>query len=183
MGNDEKKAISSLMTENRTFAPPPEITKDAHIKSLEEHEKMWKASIETPDAFWLEQAKSLTWSKFPTKSLEYNWNTEGRVIEHTWFKDGQLNVSVNCLDRHLGTPRENKVALIWQGEPEDDVVKITYKELHREVCKCANVLKSLGVKRGDRVCIYLPMIIELPVVMLACTRPAVTSSRRCEATL
>ena len=170
MGNDEKKAISSLMTENRTFAPPPEITKDAHIKSMEEYEKMWKASIETPDAFWLEQAKSLTWSKFPTKSLEYNWNTEGRIIEHTWFKDGQLNVSVNCLDRHLGTPRENKVALIWQGEPEDDVVKITYKELHKEVCKCANVLKSLGVKRGDRVCIYLPMIIELPVVMLACTR-------------
>ncbi len=170
MGNDEKKAISSLMTENRTFAPPPEITKDAHIKSMEEYEKMWKASIETPDAFWLEQAKSLTWSKFPAKSLEYNWNTEGRIIEHTWFKDGQLNVSVNCLDRHLGTPRENKVALIWQGEPEDDVVKITYKELHKEVCKCANVLKSLGVKRGDRVCIYLPMIIELPVVMLACTR-------------
>jgi acetyl-CoA synthetase len=170
MGNDDKKAISSLMTENRTFAPPPEITKDAHIKSMEEYEKMWKASIETPDAFWLEQAKSLTWSKFPTKSLDYNWNTEGRIIEHTWFKDGQLNVSVNCLDRHLGTPRENKVALIWQGEPEDDVVKITYKELHKEVCKCANVLKSLGVKRGDRVCIYLPMIIELPVVMLACTR-------------
>ncbi|NLF57599.1 MAG: AMP-binding protein, partial [Candidatus Hydrogenedens sp.] len=170
MGNEEKKAISSLMTENRTFAPPPEITAGAHIKTMDEYEAMWKQSIEDPDGFWLGQAKSLTWSKFPTKSLEYTWDTENRIVEHTWFKDGSLNVSVNCLDRHLGTPVEDKVALIWQGEPEDDVIKITYKELHREVCKCANVLKSLGVKRGDRVCIYLPMIIELPVVMPACTR-------------
>ncbi|HOH28698.1 MAG TPA: acetate--CoA ligase, partial [Candidatus Hydrogenedentes bacterium] len=87
-----------------------------------------------------------------------------------WFKDGELNVSYNCLDRHMGTARENKVALIFQGEPEDDVIKMTYRELYTEVCKFANVLKSLGVKKGDRVCIYLPMIIELPIVMLACTR-------------
>ena len=170
MGNDEKQKFNSLMTETRSFPPPPEITAQAHIKSMAQYEAMWKQSIEQPDAFWLEQARTLTWSKAPTKSLEYNWNTDTRAVSHTWFKDGEINVSVNCLDRHLGTERENKVALIWQGEPDEDVIKITYKDLHREVCKFANVLKSLGVKRGDRVCIYLPMILELPIVMLACTR-------------
>ncbi|MBP9002961.1 MAG: acetate--CoA ligase [Candidatus Hydrogenedentes bacterium] len=158
------------MTESRTFPPPPALSAQAYIKSMEEYEKLWRQSLDDPDGFWLEQAKSLAWFKFPTKSLEYTWDTEKRVIEHTWFKDGQLNVSVNCLDRHLGTPKENQVALIWQGEPEEDVRKITYGELHREVCKFANVLKKLGVKKGDRVCIYLPMILELPIVMLACTR-------------
>ncbi len=172
MGAEEKKAISSLMTENRTFAPPAEITAKAAIKTMDEYQKMWEASVaDDSSAFWLDQAKkTLTWYKEPTVGLEYTWDTEKRIIEHTWFKDGELNVSVNCLDRHLGTARENKVALVWQGEPEDDVIKMTYKELHTEVCKFANVLKSLGVTKGDRVCIYLPMIIELPIVMLACTR-------------
>ena len=171
MATEEKKGMSSLMTENRTFPAPAEIVAKAAIKSMDEYQKMWEASINAPDTFWLEQAmKELSWSKAPTKSLEYTWDTASRTIEHTWFKDGELNVSYNCLDRHLGTARENKVALIWQGEPEDDVIKMTYKELHTEVCKFANVLKSLGVKKGDRICIYLPMVIELPIVMLACTR-------------
>ncbi len=171
MGTEDKKAISSLMTEDRKFPPPPEITANAAIKTLDEYKKMWEASVaDDSSAFWLEQAKTLAWFKEPTKGLEYTWDTEKRIIEHTWFKDGELNVSVNCLDRHLGTERENKVALVWQGEPEDDVIRMTYKELHTEVCKFANVLKSLGVKKGDRICIYLPMIIELPIVMLACTR-------------
>ena len=91
-------------------------------------------------------------------------------IEHTWFEDGQLNVSVNCLDRHLKTAKRNKTAIIWQGEPENDVVTLTYEQLHQEVCKFANVLKSLGIKKGDRVSIYLPMIPELPIAMLACAR-------------
>ena len=171
MGTEDKKAISSLMTENRTFPPPAEITAKAAIKTMEEYQQMWEASVaENSDPFWLEQAKTLTWFKEPTVGLEYTWDTEKRIIEHTWFKDGQLNVSVNCLDRHLGTERENKVALVWQGEPEDDVIKMTYKELHTEVCKFANVLKSLGIKKGDTITIYLPMIIELPIAMLACTR-------------
>ncbi len=171
MGNEESKAISSLMTEKRTFPPPADIQAKAAIKTMDEYQQMWEASVgDNADAFWLEQAKTLTWFKEPTKSLDYNWDTENRVVEHTWFKDGELNVSVNCLDRHMGTERENKVALIWQGEPEDDVIKMTYKDLHTEVCKFANVLKSQGVKKGDRICIYLPMIIELPIVMLACTR-------------
>ena len=170
MSENIAQSIKSLMSEGRTFPPPADLAASAHVGSLVEYEKRWKASLEEPDAFWLEEAKTLDWFTFPTKSLEYTWDTKARKIEHTWFADGTLNVSYNCLDRHLGTPRENKVALIWQGEPEDDAIKLTYKELHKEVCKFANVLKSKGVGKGDRICIYLPMIIELPIVMLACTR-------------
>ncbi len=170
MEMDGAKVISSLMMEKRAFPPPPALQAQAEISSMEQYEKMWEQSIHDPDAFWLEKAKTLDWFKAPTKSLEYTWDTQGRVIQHNWFADGELNVTYNCLDRHLGTPRENKVALIWQGEPEDDVTRMTYKELHREVCKFANVLKGLGVGKGDRVCIYLPMIIELPIAMLACAR-------------
>jgi acetyl-CoA synthetase len=107
--------------------------------------------------------------KKPAQARQFVWDTQARKVEHTWFKDGQLNVSANCLDRHLAD-KADKVALIWQGEPEEDVIKITYKELHEKVCQFANVMKSLGVKRGDRVAIYLPMILELPIAMLACTR-------------
>jgi acetyl-CoA synthetase len=170
MGNEEKKSISSLMTETRTFPPSKESVARAHVKSAEEYTKMWEQSLKEPDKFWLEQADTLAWYKQPTKTLEYTWDTEGRNIRHTWFADGELNVSYNCLDRHLGTPTAKKTAIVWQGEPEDDVIKISYEDLHKEVCKFANVLKSLGVRKGDRVCIYLPMIVELPVVMLACTR-------------
>ncbi len=167
---EQKKAIStsSLMTETRTFPPSAETVKRAFINN-EQYKAMYERSVKEPDKFWLEQCDTLEWFKRPTIGRKYTWNTSQRVIKHTWFEDGQLNVSVNCLDRHLKT-RGNKVALIWQGEPENDVRKVTYAELHKEVCKFANVLKSLGVKKGDRVAIYLPMIIELPVVMLACTR-------------
>jgi len=131
---------------------------------------MYERSIKDPDGFWLEHCKILDWFKQPTLGRRYEWNTAARIIKHTWFEDGQLNASYNCLDRHLKTPVRDKVALIWQGEPEDDVRKITYAELHQEVCKFANVLKSLGIKKGDRVAIYLPMIPELPIAMLACAR-------------
>jgi len=166
----EQKAMDSLMTENRTFPPPKNIKTNAYISSDKQYKKMWEQSINNPDAFWLEQAKSLTWFKKPTKSLEYTWDTKARKIEHTWFADGELNVSYNCLDRHLGTPIAKKTALIWQGEVENAVEKYTYEELHREVCKFANVLKSKGIKKGDRVAIYMPMVPELPIVMLACAR-------------
>ncbi len=167
---EEKKGIDSLMTEKRTFPPPPEFAEKAYVSSPEQYEEMYKRSVEDPDGFWLEQADRLTWVQKPTKAREYEWSTSDRTIQHTWFEDGKLNVSVNCLDRHLGTPVAKKVALLWQGEPEDDVIKLTYEDLHKEVCKFANVLKSLGIKKGDRVCTYLPMILELPVVMLACAR-------------
>jgi len=140
------------------------------VSSFEQYQQTWERSIEEPDAFWLEQARTLAWFKEPTKGLEYTWDTAARKIEHTWFADGELNVSYNCLDRHLGTPTAKKTALIWQREAEDAVQKLTYEELHKQVCKFANVLKSKGIKKGDRVAIYLPMVPELPIVMLACAR-------------
>ena len=166
----QEQAINSLMTENRTFPPPEAVRKNAYISSTEQYTQMWEKSIKDPDGFWLEQAQSLSWFKKPTKSLEYTWDTKSRTIEHTWFADGQLNVSYNCLDRHLNTPTAKKTALIWQGEVDSNVRKYTYEQLHKEVCKFANVLKSKGIKRGDRVAIYMPMVPELPIVMLACTR-------------
>jgi acetyl-CoA synthetase len=166
----QNKAISSLMTETRTFPPPKRIQKEAYVSSMAQYKKMWDQSINDPDKFWLEQAKSLTWFKPPKESLRYTWDVANRKIEHTWFADGQLNVSVNCLDRHLGTPTAQKTALIWQGEADEAVRKYTYEQLHKEVCKFANVLKAKGIRKGDRVAIYMPMIPELPVVMLACTR-------------
>jgi acetyl-CoA synthetase len=167
---EKQKAIISLMTENRTFPPPAKIKAGAHISGFKQYQQMWEQSLNDPDAFWLEQAKALTWFKEPTKSLEYTWDTKSRKIEHTWFADGELNVTYNCLDRHLGTPTAKKTAIIWQGEEENAVRKFTYEELYKEVCKFANVLKSKGIKKGDRVAIYLPMVPELPIVMLACAR-------------
>jgi len=167
---EQERAIDSLMTENRTFPPPAKLAAGAHIKSVEQYQEMYDRSINEPDAFWLEQAATLHWFKKPTKAREFVWNTDARDIQLTWFADGELNVSYNCLDRHLGTPIAKKPALVWQGEPEEDSRTLTYEQLHAEVCKFANVLKSLGIAKGDRVAIYLPMILELPIVMLGCAR-------------
>jgi acetyl-CoA synthetase len=167
---EEKKAIDSLMTEKRTLPPPEELQAIAHIKSMEQYQQMWEASLNSSGEFWLEQAKTLAWFKEPTKTLEYEWDTAARKIQHTWFADGELNVSYNCLDRHLGTPKENQAALVWQGDEIDEDTTLSYKQVHAQVCKFANVLKSFGIGKGDRVCIYLGMIPELPIVMLACTR-------------
>ena len=162
-------STSSLMTENRTFAPSAEVVKRALIND-KQYNEMYEQSIKNSDKFWLEQAKTLHWFKPPTVALKYDWDSDKKIIKHTWFEDGKLNIAYNCLDRHIGTSRENKVALIWQGDDLNEDRKLTYKQLYIEVCKFANVLKSLGVKKGDRVCIYLGMILELPVVMLACAR-------------
>jgi acetyl-CoA synthetase len=171
MAANEKKAIStdSLMTESRRFPPSEGTIARAYINA-ETYAAMYKRSIEEPDAFWLEQAGTLSWFKKPTVARQYKWDTKNRNITHTWFADGELNITVNCLDRHLATPTRTKPALVWQGEPEGDSQTLTYEALHREVCKFANVLKSMGVKKGDRVCIYMPMILELPIAMLACAR-------------
>jgi len=170
MAEQERKAIDSLMTEKRTFPPPDELAERAHVKSPDQYQEMYDRSINDPEGFWLEQADLVHWFKKPTVARQYVWNTDSRKIEHTWYADGELNVAYNCLDRHLGTKRENKIALIWQGDEDAETRSITYKDLHAEVCKFANVLKSLGVERGDRVCIYLGMIPELPVTMMACAR-------------
>jgi acetyl-CoA synthetase len=167
---DQAKAMSSLMVEKRKFPPSKEMIARAHIKSFDEYKKMYDRSISDPNGFWLEQAQKLDWFKKPAKGLEYTWDTAGRNIKHTWFADGELNVSYNCLDRHLKTPTADKTAILWQGEKEDAVRKISYRELHAEVCKFANVLKAKGIKKGDRVAIYMPMVPELAVAMLACTR-------------
>ena len=167
---EEKKSMESFSGESRKFPPPAALSAAAHVKSPEAYQELYDRSINDPDGFWLEQADMLSWFKKPTKAREYTWDSEGRTIKHTWFADGQLNVSYNCLDRHLGTERENKAALLWQGDEIDEDGSLTYKQLHAEVCKFANVLKGLGVGKGDRVCIYLGMILELPVVMLACAR-------------
>jgi len=165
-----EKSIESLMTEKRVFPPSDELRSHAYISSLEQYEEMWRQSIEEPDAFWLEQARSLTWIQQPTKSLEYVWDTAARRIEHTWFEDGVLNVSYNCLDRHMGTPLEHKTAILWQGEEDDAVRELSYREMFEEVQRFANVLKALGIEKGDRVAIYMPMVPEAAVAMLACAR-------------
>ena len=157
------------MVENRTFPPSLEVVKRAHIDA-KMYQEMYDSSINGPDKFWLEQASALEWFKKPTIGSKYAWNTAARIIKHTWFEDGELNVTVNCLDRHLNNGNAGKVAILWQGESDDDVKTLTYEELHKQVCKFANVLKSHGVKKGDRVCIYLPMIVELAIAMLACAR-------------
>ena len=163
----QPNSIKSLLSEQRKF-PPTEA--NFYLKDLTQYQAMYQRSIKEPDKFWLEQADSLTWFKKPTQGLKYVWDSEHNIIEHTWFADGTLNVSANCLDRHLNTPTADKTAIIWQGEDDGEVRKITYRELHAEVCKFANVLKAQGVSKGDRVAIYLPMVPEAAVTMLACAR-------------
>ncbi len=164
------QAIStdSLLQENRTFPPSSKTVERAHFNAAQ-YDALYRRSLREPDAFWLEQAQTLEWFRKPTQGRKFEWHTDARKIQHTWFEDGQLNVTSNCLDRHLEI-RGNQTAIIWQGEPEEDVKRITYKELHTEVCKFANVLKSLGIKKGDRVAIYMPMIPEAAVAMLGCAR-------------
>jgi acetyl-CoA synthetase len=152
------------------FPAPAEFSAKAHIKSLAQYEEMYNRSINDPTGFWLEQADILEWFKKPTVARDYTWDTEKRIVDIKWFEDGKLNVAYNCLDRHLGTAREDKAAIIWQGEPDEDVRVLTYKDMQREVSKFANVLKSKGVQKGDRVALYMPMIPELAIAMLACTR-------------
>ncbi len=170
--SETKQAIStdSLMIEKRKFAPAADFVAKA-IVNADKYRQMYDRSINDSDAFWLEQAKEcVTWFKDPTVACKSVWSTKNRTVNHTWFEDGELNVAFNCLDRHMGTPRENKTALIWQGDEPSEDARVSYAELYRDVCKFANVLKGFGIKKGDRICVYLGMVPELPVVMLACAR-------------
>ena len=153
------------MSEDKIYKVKPEIAKNAHF-TAETYQTLYQQSIDDPETFWSEQAnKFLEWSKPWETTLEFDY-PKGEI---SWFKGGKLNVSVNCLDRHLST-RGEQTAIIWEGDNPDNDKKITYRELHQQVCKFSNVLKSLGVQKGDRVCIYLPMIAEAATVILACTR-------------
>jgi acetyl-CoA synthetase len=149
------------------YPPSAEFAANANV-SAEQYKEMYAASISDPDAFWAEQAKRIDWMTPPTKIKNTNFSLPEVSIK--WFEDGVLNVSANCIDRHLAT-RGDQVAIIWEPDSPDEAAKhITYKELHRAVCKMANVLESLGVRRGDRVVLYLPMIPEAAYAMLACAR-------------
>lgn len=168
--NKESLSVMHLMTENRHFSPPKYLSQRAHINTIEQYNEMYRRSIEMPEQFWIEQAQTLDWFKFPNVGCKHTWDTPGREIKHTWFEDGEINVSYNCLDRHLQTKRKSKPAIIWQGDNDQDQAVLTYEELHYNVCRFANVLKSRGIQKGDRVCIYMPMIPELAIAMLACAR-------------
>jgi acetyl-CoA synthetase len=167
----EKKggSMDSVYTEKRVFHPTKEFVEKARLKSMDEYKKMWERSIKDPTGFWGEMAsKHIDWfKKWDGAVEEYSFKDK---IWLKYFVGGKLNITYNCLDRHLTTWRKNKAALIFQGEPLEEAKTYTYMQLHREVCKFANVLKKFGVKKGDRVAIYLPMIMELPVAMLACAR-------------
>ncbi len=153
------------MFEIKTHQVPQDIAAKAHIKA-DQYEDMYRRSLEDPDGFWGEQADQfLSWSKMWDKVLEWDFTS----ADIKWFTGGKLNVSYNCLDRHLET-RGDQVAIIWEGDDPEEDRQITYKQLHEEVCRFANALKSRGVKKGDRVCLYMPMIPEAAVAMLACTR-------------
>src|SRR5271167_3362356 len=155
--------IESTLTENRSFPPPKEFSQKANISSPAEYEKIRARASADPEGFWADIARELHWFKPWEKVLEWN------VPWAKWFLGGKINLSYNCLDRHVETWRKNKAAIIWESEP-GEVRTLTYQQLHREVQKFANVLKSLGVKKGDRVAIYMGMTPELPIAMLACAR-------------
>jgi acetyl-CoA synthetase len=159
------KTISSMMEEKRVFNPPKELGDGAYIRSLVEYRDIYQWSISDPEGFWGEMAEQLDWYKRWDKVIVEDFK-EGK---HQWFVGGKVNVCHNCLDRHVRTWRRNKAALIWEGDVGDRKI-LTYQQLYREVCKFANVLKKHGVKKGDRVSIYLPMLVELPIAMLACAR-------------
>lgn len=159
-----KTSSASLLQEDRVFKPSKEFSSKAHIKSMAQYRRLYNASINDPEKFWAEQAnKELVWFKPFTKTLQF------KAPNAKWFTGGKINVSYNCLDRHLDGPTANKAALIWEGEPGEEKT-LTYRQLHREVCKFANVLKNSGIKKGDRVIIYLPMVPEAAIAMLGCAR-------------
>jgi acetyl-CoA synthetase len=155
--------LDSTLRENRVFPPPPEFSAKARIKSLEEYEALYKKSIEDPEKFWAEAAGELHWFKPWDKVLEWN------LPWAKWFVGGKTNLSYNCVDRHALGERAQKTALIWEGEP-GEIRRLTYAELHAEVQRFANALKSLGIRKGDRVAVYMGMTPELAIALLACAR-------------
>src|SRR5216117_802330 len=161
--------IESDLVEKRVFKPAPGFSSKARIKSLAQYRRIYRESIRQPAKFWAREAKELVWRAPWKKVLEW------KPPFAKWFVGGKLNVSENCLDRHLAGPRRNKAAIIWEGEPGDKRT-LTYQQLHRGVCRFANVLKRNNIKKGDRAIIYLPNIPEAAIAMLACARIGVVHS-------
>ena len=158
----DQSSIESTLQESRVFPPPVQFAAEAHIKSFDEYERLYAEAAADPQAHWARQANELHWFKKWDTILEWN------EPHAKWFVGGEINISYNCLDRHLAT-RADKLAFIWEGEPGEQR-RLTYRELHAEVCRFANVLKMLGVRKGDRVALYMPLVPELAIAMLACTR-------------
>jgi acetyl-CoA synthetase len=156
---EREKTLEALLLEKRRFPPPKAFREAAHVSS----DAVYRRADRDFERFWERFAEELDWFKTWRRVLDW------KPPRAKWFVGGKLNASVNCLDRHLSGPRRNKAAIVWEGEPGDRRT-LTYRDLHREVCQFANVLKSLGIRKGDRVTLYLPMIPELPIAMLACAR-------------
>src|SRR5689334_1932411 len=158
------------MADSNVYPPSPEFVKHAHVKGVEGYRELYQRAAERPEEFWGELAeRELFW--FEKWSHVFEWNPPFAK----WFVGGKINISYNCLDRHLATARKNKVAILWEGEPGDQR-QISYQELHRLVCRFANVLKGRGLKAGDRAIVYMGMVPELPVALLACARLGITHS-------
>jgi acetyl-CoA synthetase len=155
--------LDSVLRENRVFPPPSEFAAKARIRSLAEYEQMYRRSIDDPESFWAEAARELHWFKPWDKVLEWN------LPWAKWFVGGKLNLSYNCVDRHALGDKRDKVAILWEGEP-GEVRKLTFGDLHQEVQRFANVLRNLGIKKGDRVAVYMGMTPELAIAILACAR-------------
>ncbi len=164
-GNSEN--LTSSLRETRTFSPPAEFAATAHVGSLARYQAMYNESVEQPNTFWAGIARELHWFREPSKGLEWDSSTDPSKV--SWFADGSLNMSVNCVDRHVAAGRGSHTALIWEGEP-GEVRSITFAELQAQVERCGSMLRSLGVGKGDRVAIYMGMSLEVAVAMLACTR-------------
>jgi len=161
--------IESVLHEERVFPPPEDFSRKADIKSVEEYEQLRTEAHDSPETFWARMAEEIHWFKKWDTVLEWN-------LPHAkWFVGGKTNISYNCLDRHLQTWRRNKAAIIWEGEPGEQRT-LTYQQLHTEVCRFANVLKRAGIEKGDRVALYMPLIPELAIAMLACARLGATHS-------
>jgi len=151
---------------SKTYSIHPPAAQRAHI-TAEKYQTLYQQSREDPDAFWQDQARRLDWLTFPQKISDVSWAADDLHIR--WFEDGELNVCYNCVDRHLAE-RGDQTAIIWEGDDPSRDLKLSYRELHEKVCRMANVLKDIGVGRGDRVTIYMPMIVEAAIAMLACAR-------------
>ncbi len=161
MSNEQ---LDTVLQENRKFPPAESFAESAHIGSMEDYQSLYRQSLDDPESYWAGVAEELHWFQ--------KWDTVLDASEKpffTWFTGGRTNICYNCVDRHLDGPTRNKAAIIWEGEPGEERV-LTYFDLYREVCIFANSLKSIGVGKGDRVAIYLPMIPELPIALLACAR-------------
>src|SRR5687768_10731826 len=149
---------------NDRISPPPDIQKNSHC-SREDYEALYRRSLEDQDSFWREQAKRIDWFREPKRIADWSFDP----VDIKWYEDGILNLCFNCVDRHL-PERADQTALIWEGDEPGAVKRLTYGELHAETVRMANALKAMGVKKGDRVTLYMPMILEAAVAMLACAR-------------